>query len=88
MTTEAKTATNEIIITREFDAPRDLVWRVWTEPKHIEKWWGPRGFDTKVTEMNLEVGGHWRYVGRRGISGPRINFRASATRKDRYNRRV
>ncbi len=52
----------ELIITREFDAPRDLVWKVWTEPSHIEKWWGPRGFDTKVTDMDLRPGGKWHYV--------------------------
>lgn len=59
---EMATSENDLVITREFDAPRDLVWRVWTEPRHIEKWWGPRGFETTVTEMDLRVGGKWRYV--------------------------
>jgi len=52
----------DLVIVREFDAPRDLVWSVWTEPRHIEKWWGPRGFDTRVVELNLTVGGVMRYV--------------------------
>jgi len=55
-------AENELIITREFDAPRDLVWKVWTEPKHIEKWWGPLGFTTRVTDIDMRVGGRWNYV--------------------------
>jgi uncharacterized protein YndB with AHSA1/START domain len=53
---------NVIEIIREFDAPRDLLWDVWTESKHIEKWFGPKGFDTRVDEMDLRVGGKSRYV--------------------------
>lgn len=53
---------NDLVIVREFDAPRDLVWDVWTQPDHIEKWWGPRGFDTRVTSVDLRVGGMWHYV--------------------------
>lgn len=52
----------EIILTRIFNAPRDLVFKVWTEPQHIAQWWGPKGFTTKVTEMDLRPGGKWRYV--------------------------
>lgn len=52
----------EIVITRVFNAPRELVFKVWTEPKHIEQWWGPQGFTTRVTEMDLRPGGQWRYV--------------------------
>lgn len=51
-----------IVITREFDAPRDLVWSVWTEPKHVEKWWGPRGFNSRVIKMENRVGGKWQQV--------------------------
>jgi uncharacterized protein YndB with AHSA1/START domain len=56
----------EIVIRREFDAPRSLLWDVWTRPEHIEKWWGPRGFSTKVTEMDFRAGGKWKYV----MTGP------------------
>lgn len=62
MTQQAVSENKEILITREFDAPRQLVWDVWTCSKHIEKWWGPRGFSTRVTEMDLRVGGKLRYV--------------------------
>jgi uncharacterized protein YndB with AHSA1/START domain/ketosteroid isomerase-like protein len=62
MTTKNDTADREIVITREFAAPRDLVWKVWTQPEHIAKWWGPRGFTTTVTAMDLRTGGKWRYV--------------------------
>lgn len=51
-----------IVITRVFNAPRDLVWRVWTEPAHIAQWWGPKGFTTRVEEMDLRPGGQSRYV--------------------------
>jgi len=52
----------EIVITRIFDAPRELVFKAWTEAKHIEQWWGPEGFTTRVTEMDLRPGGQWCYV--------------------------
>ncbi len=52
----------EIIITRVFNAPRELVFKVWTEPKHIEQWWGPKGFTVRVPELDLRPGGRWRYV--------------------------
>jgi uncharacterized protein YndB with AHSA1/START domain len=51
-----------IQITREFAAPRHLVWRVWTEPELIRQWWaGQRGTVTSV-EVDFRVGGKWRYV--------------------------
>src|ERR1700759_1251690 len=55
-------AGNQILITREFDAPRHLVWRAYTEPELIKRWWaGQRGTVTSV-EVDLRVGGRWRYV--------------------------
>mgnify|MGYP003903136961 FL=1 len=36
-----KTGDQELVITRVFDAPRDLVWKAWTEPEHVMEWWGP-----------------------------------------------
>lgn len=55
-------ADTQILITREFDAPRHLVWRAYTEPELIKRWWaGERGTVTTV-EVDLRVGGHWRYV--------------------------
>ncbi|WP_250126422.1 SRPBCC domain-containing protein [Chroococcidiopsis sp. CCMEE 29] len=51
-----------IVITRVFNAPRELVFKAWTEPKHIAQWWGPKGFTTRVTELDLRPGGRSRYV--------------------------
>jgi uncharacterized protein YndB with AHSA1/START domain len=51
-----------IVITRVFNAPRDLVFKVWTMPEHIVQWWGPKGFTTKVSEMDFRPGGKWRFV--------------------------
>jgi uncharacterized protein YndB with AHSA1/START domain len=51
----------EIRIERIFDAPRDLVWRAYTEPQLIAQWWG-RGNRVEVERMEVERGGHWRYV--------------------------
>jgi uncharacterized protein YndB with AHSA1/START domain len=52
----------EIIISRIFDAPRELVWQAMTDPKHVVHWWGPRGFSTTVEEMDVRPGGHWRHT--------------------------
>jgi uncharacterized protein YndB with AHSA1/START domain len=52
----------QILVTREFDAPRRLVWRAYTEPELIKRWWaGEKGKVTSV-EVDLRVGGRWRYV--------------------------
>ena len=52
----------EIRAERVFDAPRDLVWKVWTERDHVERWWGPNGFTTTTHAMEVKPGGVWRYV--------------------------
>ena len=53
---------NQILITRDFDAPRHLVYRAWTTPELIRRWWsGDRGEVTSA-EVDLRVGGGWRYV--------------------------
>lgn len=54
----------EIHISREFDAPRDLVFRMWTEPKHLRNWWGHCIMEMTVCEMDVRVGGTWRIVQR------------------------
>ncbi len=51
----------ELLIKRTFDAPRNLVFKVWTDPKHLAQWWGPRRFTTEVHEMDVRPGGVWRY---------------------------
>jgi uncharacterized protein YndB with AHSA1/START domain len=55
-------AKNELVITRVFDAPRKLVFEVWTDPAHVAQWWGPHGFKTTVREMDVRAGGRWHYV--------------------------
>jgi uncharacterized protein YndB with AHSA1/START domain len=52
----------EIVISRVFDAPRELVWKAWTDPKHVVNWWGPRGFTTTIHEMDVRPGGTWRHT--------------------------
>ncbi len=46
-----------LMITRMFNAPRERVWRAWTEPEMIKKWWGPRGYTMPVVNIDLRVGG-------------------------------
>ena len=48
--------------TRLLDAPRDLVWSVWTDPKHLAQWWGPDGFRTTTSAFDFQPGGVWRFV--------------------------
>lgn len=49
--------TERMTITRTFDAPRELVWRAWTDPKYVMQWWGPKGFTAPVCKMDFRVGG-------------------------------
>lgn len=53
---------NEIVITRIVNAPRERVWQMFTQAKHIKHWWGPNGFTHTTFEMDVRVGGLWRYV--------------------------
>jgi uncharacterized protein YndB with AHSA1/START domain len=68
MTDERKNASagnttdREIVATRVFDAPRELMFKMWTEPEHIAQWWGPRGFTTTIYEMDVRPQGVWRFV--------------------------
>ena len=61
-TSTAATADREIIITRVLDAPRELVWKAWTDPRHVVHWWGPNGFTNTIHEMNIRPGGVWRFI--------------------------
>ncbi|HKN01161.1 MAG TPA: SRPBCC domain-containing protein [Candidatus Binataceae bacterium] len=57
-----------LVITRVFDAPRSLVFKAWTQPDHLMRWWGPRGYTTTVSEMDLRPGGAYRFRMRSGES--------------------
>jgi uncharacterized protein YndB with AHSA1/START domain len=72
---------HELVLTRLFDAPRELVWKVWTDPKHVARWWRPHGFTNPVCELDVRPGGALRIHMRRprwhrlsddrGLSGDR-----------------
>jgi uncharacterized protein YndB with AHSA1/START domain len=52
----------QILITREFDAPRHLVYEAWTTPELVKRWWNAKRGEVSVAEIDLRVGGRWRYV--------------------------
>jgi len=68
MTTTIGTATvtlptdEQVLITREFDAPRHLVYKAWTTPELVKRWWSGRQGQMTLAEIDLRVGGQWRYV--------------------------
>jgi uncharacterized protein YndB with AHSA1/START domain len=53
--------TAPFIISRVFDAPRDKVWRAWTEVEHLKQWWGPKGFSVTHCKLDLRPGGLMHY---------------------------
>lgn len=64
MATKTESATEQakgvLVITRVFDAPRELVWKAWTDLEHFRRWWGPKGFTTPFCKIDLRVGGTYR----------------------------
>jgi len=52
----------EIVLSRVVAAPRDLIFKVWTDPQHLPKWFGPEGFSVETQEIDIRVGGQWRFV--------------------------
>jgi uncharacterized protein YndB with AHSA1/START domain len=60
----AEPGKQEILITREFDAPREFVFKACTDPKLIPQWWGPRYLSTEVDKMDVRPGGQWRFLNR------------------------
>src|SRR5437660_10646581 len=60
----AELGKQEMLITREFDAPRELVFKAITDPKLIPQWWGPRYLSTQVDQMDVRPGGQWRFLNR------------------------
>jgi len=55
-------ADDQILITREFDAPKELVYKAWTTPELVRRWWSAKRGEVTVAEIDLRVGGTWRYV--------------------------
>lgn len=58
----SNTADREIVLSRVLNAPRELVWEVWTNPEHIIHWWGPDGFTNTIHEMDVKQGGEWHFT--------------------------
>src|SRR5579863_4133454 len=63
-----------IVMTREFDAPRELVFAMYTRPEHLKRWWGPRYITLSTCEIDLRPGGTWRYVFSKD-GGPATTFK-------------
>ncbi len=79
------TADREIVISRVFDAPRELVWAAMTDPKQVVKWWGPRGFSTTIEEMDVRPGGTWKHVmrGPDGVNYPNLSVFQEVVKPER-----
>ena len=61
MTKSAVNETERMVVTRVFDAPRELVWKAWTDPNYVKQWWGPKGFTAPFCQMDFRVGGKFLY---------------------------
>jgi uncharacterized protein YndB with AHSA1/START domain len=61
MPADAKTKSNDFVISRVFDAPRDLLWTCFTDPKRMKQWWGPKGVKVVKAKMDLRPGGTFLY---------------------------
>ena len=57
MTENTASEVERMVVTRVFDAPRELVWKAWTKSKYVTQWWGPKGFTAPVCQMDFRVGG-------------------------------
>ncbi|MFD0621298.1 SRPBCC family protein [Paenibacillus sp. GCM10027629] len=66
---------NELIATREYDVPRELVFRAWTTPDLLAQWWGPQGFTNTIHECDMSPGGTWKFTmhGPNGVDYPNHN---------------
>ena len=63
---QAETQSADFVISRVFDAPRDLVWKAFSEPERMKEWWGPKGFTVVASKMDLRPGGIYHY----GLKAP------------------
>src|SRR5262245_55538776 len=62
MKSNSDTSDREIVLSRLFNAPRELVFDAWTHPAHVAKWYGPTGFTVTTHEMNFADKGVWRFT--------------------------
>lgn len=65
----------EIVFSRVFDAPREMVFDAWTDPEQVVHWWGPKGFSLTIHKMDVRVGGEWIFTmhGPDGVDYPNHN---------------
>lgn len=84
-TSPSPTADREVVITRVFKAPRALVFDAFTDPAHIGNWWGPNGFTTTTSSIEVKPGGKWIYVmhGPDGVNYPNWIRYQEVVRPDR-----
>lgn len=84
MNTSTVDTDREIVISRDLNFPRELVWEAFTKPEHIVHWWGPNGFTNTIHEMAVKPGGIWRFImhGPDGTDYPNI---VTYTRLDKPN---
>jgi len=61
MTSPAEAKSSDFVISRVFNAPRDLVWKAFTQPERMKEWWGPKGFTVIASKMDLRPGGTYHY---------------------------
>jgi uncharacterized protein YndB with AHSA1/START domain len=61
MTKNTVNETERMVVTRVFDAPRELVWKAWTDPKYVKQWWGPKGCTAPFCEIDFRVGGKFLF---------------------------
>ncbi len=61
MASQASSPAGALTISRVFDAPRALVWKAWTTPAYVMRWWGPKGFTSPVCRIDLRVGGRFTF---------------------------
>lgn len=83
----AKSKSNELTLTRVYDAPVETVWDAWTDPEQTAKWWGPRGFTLTTHSKDLRVGGHWHYT-MHGPDGTDYPNKTTYLEVDEYKRLV
>lgn len=57
----SQTTARELVVERVFNAPREVVWKAWTDPEELKHWWGPKGFTLKVAKMDFRPGGSLLY---------------------------
>ncbi len=72
--TTGQISDTEFVMVRDFKAPRDLLFKAYTDPEMVAKWWGQRATTTIVDQMDVRVGGTWRYI-QRGDDGSEYAFR-------------